>query len=909
MRKRAFIALAISCIVFLILLINSFLYLRISPFAKVGFSVLVSESYRDVFIDPKTTELIKGEKIKGKFYAQADNLGIVLIRFYNYKGGNPLQDKVVFRIKREGENKWYYENTYGINQFQQEQYFTFGFPKILQSEGKIYSFEIESLSGEKTVDATSLSKKHPRFASSYQFSKNDLKNLDKLTFFVSRKMFYAITHMNYLPVVFSFPLFFLLLTIVRRVKIAFLLSLWKKRNKIIKNLFLFFKRAVTKIRKALFFAAKFLQKFSIRTLKTIKKHERYFPFLHIFIILLIAFVARMSFYWDPKNFPDFFFGPIGGTGDYDQLMRHSMRFVWNNDLVTYYWSLINDYAVNLRLFAFFFKFFGFINGLAYVTYFLIFLSSVVCLLPFLLLSRLKTFSLGGFIASIFLAINPLSTWVSIARPLDTLTSFFFSFFIIFFILSLEKKNYLLASSLGAIAFLDIFNRPFMIFNDASSLILFAFYFLLTKRNLSTKFPFIKIAKADLFYAFTPFLIFGVLYVGWNIYYTATFHELWGFSPSSFVTTWNPIRNEERILGVHVFDRLSNYFVLLILTIEKLSSYMHIPAGILLGLTLLILLDMKYKRRIKSLLLFIFIPIFFVGGLFRLQQFLASELFFKPDLSNTAIRYFLDLNGRNFLLFFAFLEVTFVQLLFLRRDFIKVIITIIVYVFVLGYGLYTRFNDRHFIQVLLPFFIIFGFSIDKLLVRFSFKKKPIASFLFVVFIFGTVLFLGWNIIQNGRSLISNIIWRQGEISYLRAASQFIPPDGVILVGMHKENAVLISRYTKRDIVFNIKNPNPLLIPTGKQYFHTPIATNKIGTVYNFSDELDTDFKMTEILQDNNMFLKYKFFILDYEVEEWKKILTNPASGHPLFSSYINKYTLTEVTQKDGRRVYRLELRDN
>lgn len=903
MKKRAFIALGISCILFLVLLINSFLYLRISPFAKVGFSVVISESYKDVFTDPKTTELIKGEKIKGEFYAQADNLGIVLIRFYNHQGDNPLRDKVVFRIKKKGEEKWHYENTYGINQFQQEQYFTFGFPKIPQSEGKIYSFEIESLSGKKTIDATSLSKKHPRFASAYQFSKNDLKNFNKLTFFVSRKIFYAVTHVNYLPVIFSFPLFFLLITIVRNIKIKLVLSFWRKRDEIIKNLFLFFKRAVTKIRRALFFAAKSLQSFSLQTLKIIKKHENYSPFLHIFIILLIALVARISFYWDPKNFPDLFFGPLGGYGDYDQLIRHSMRFVWNNDLVTYYWSLINDYAVNIRLFAFFFKFFGFINGLDYVTYFLIFLSSLVCLLPFLFLSRLKKFSLGGFIASMFLAINPISIWISTARPLDTLTSFFFSLFIIVFILSLEKKSYLLAFLLGAIGFLDVFNRPFMIFNDASSLILFAFYFLLAKRNLSTKLPFIKIAKADLLYAFTPFLIFGALYAGWNVYYTVTFNELWIFAPSSFATTWNPIHNEERILGTHVFDRLSNYFILLILTIEKLSSYMNIPAVILFGLTSLILLDMKRKRRIKSLLLSVFIPILFVGGLFYLQQFLASELFFKPDLSNIATRYFLDLNGRNFLLLLVFLEVTALQLAFLGRDFIKFAITIIVYMFVLGYGLYARFSERHFIQVLLPFFIIFGFSIDKLLVRFSFKRKPMLSLFFAIFVVGTVLFLGWNITQNISSFISNVSWRQKEISYLRSASQFIPQDGKILVGMYGENAVLISRYTKRNIVLNIKNPDPILIPTGKQYFHIPITTNRTGTVYNFSDELDTDFKMAEILQDKNIFLKYKFFILDYEVEQWNKILTNKDAGHTFFP--INTFTLRRLNDpKEKRAIYQL-----
>ena len=72
-------------------------------------------------------------------------IGIVLVRFAQLSVR--VSDSVVFRIKKRGDDKWYYENTYKADQFQSGQYFTFGFPSIISSKNNTYTYEIESVSG------------------------------------------------------------------------------------------------------------------------------------------------------------------------------------------------------------------------------------------------------------------------------------------------------------------------------------------------------------------------------------------------------------------------------------------------------------------------------------------------------------------------------------------------------------------------------------------------------------------------------------------------------------------------------------------------------------------------------------------------------------------------------------------
>lgn len=95
----------------------------------------------------KTTsvKILKGEVYKQSFLSTSDSFGIVGVKFSNNNKIN--NDVLTFRIKEEGEESWFYENQYKTDQFQNNSFFTFGFPIINNAQGKYFIFEIESLSG------------------------------------------------------------------------------------------------------------------------------------------------------------------------------------------------------------------------------------------------------------------------------------------------------------------------------------------------------------------------------------------------------------------------------------------------------------------------------------------------------------------------------------------------------------------------------------------------------------------------------------------------------------------------------------------------------------------------------------------------------------------------------------------
>ncbi|MBI4091752.1 MAG: hypothetical protein HY427_00900, partial [Candidatus Levybacteria bacterium] len=174
------------------LLAYPYLSSKITRFSSLGFLSLVEERSEDIKkIGREDEHLLKGEKIVGKLRASANNIGILLVRFSQLSA--IVTDRVLFRIKEEGESKWYYENNYNANQFQPNEYFTFGFPSILDSKGKTYQFEVESLSGT-FKNGIGLSSKKPQTALVYKYTKEDLKNFNTLLVFMEKKLIYVINN-------------------------------------------------------------------------------------------------------------------------------------------------------------------------------------------------------------------------------------------------------------------------------------------------------------------------------------------------------------------------------------------------------------------------------------------------------------------------------------------------------------------------------------------------------------------------------------------------------------------------------------------------------------------------------------------------------------------------------------------
>lgn len=149
----------------------------INLYQNLGITILTYNHAAKEIVTKSYSELLKGQKIIGEFRAKDNNLGIVAVRFNTYFRIN--EDTVLFRIKNKKDKSWYYEYHYTTPQFQPNQYFTFGFPIIPDSEGNIYDFEIESTMGEHE-NAVALSPIEPIFETKYQYSKdlivNDIKH-------------------------------------------------------------------------------------------------------------------------------------------------------------------------------------------------------------------------------------------------------------------------------------------------------------------------------------------------------------------------------------------------------------------------------------------------------------------------------------------------------------------------------------------------------------------------------------------------------------------------------------------------------------------------------------------------------------------------------------------------------------
>lgn len=177
------------------------------------FSILSFSHNRNNFFNFQNTELLKGQTIKGEFVAKENNLGIVALRFNTY--GRINKDIVIFSIKQQNVNFWYYQNKYKVDQFQPDDYFTFGFPLINNSKSKVYQFEIESISG-KTGDAIALSSKEPIFLTKYQFpdARHSLS-------YILKKIINSFTSSDFIlhSVAFFLPLYFLIILFFLNLKI------------------------------------------------------------------------------------------------------------------------------------------------------------------------------------------------------------------------------------------------------------------------------------------------------------------------------------------------------------------------------------------------------------------------------------------------------------------------------------------------------------------------------------------------------------------------------------------------------------------------------------------------------------------------------------------------------------------
>lgn len=172
------------------------------------FTVLTREySKNTVNVLPKG-EIYQGTKIVGEFKATENYLGIIGFRFWTFYRLN--DDYMIFRIREKKSLDWYYQNKYKADQFQPDQYFTFGFPAIIDSKNKTYIFEIESFQGRPGV-AVRVSDLDPVFVAKYKYPRDLVSSsVSKFISFGSYKLANLVTRAEFKASSFIYLIPFLL---------------------------------------------------------------------------------------------------------------------------------------------------------------------------------------------------------------------------------------------------------------------------------------------------------------------------------------------------------------------------------------------------------------------------------------------------------------------------------------------------------------------------------------------------------------------------------------------------------------------------------------------------------------------------------------------------------------------------
>ncbi|MBA3723302.1 MAG: hypothetical protein H0W89_00210 [Candidatus Levybacteria bacterium] len=195
--------------------------------------LVLSYNHEQVDFKQVTYEpLQKGEKIGGEFEARENNLGILTLRFEQvlrmpYKD----EDELVFRIKEKGDKQWHYEGKYMSGLIFDVPFLPFGFPVIHESQGKRYTFELESLRGN-SKNGVVLSERAPNLVSKYQVSKEELSSDRKaLIFFTFKKLFASLQTIDVIFSSFIYLMpFILYMVYLSPLKKVLLLQLIRLRN-------------------------------------------------------------------------------------------------------------------------------------------------------------------------------------------------------------------------------------------------------------------------------------------------------------------------------------------------------------------------------------------------------------------------------------------------------------------------------------------------------------------------------------------------------------------------------------------------------------------------------------------------------------------------------------------------------
>lgn len=179
-----------------------------------GLNILTYKYHKNEFKPFKSSRILKGEILRAEIKSKAKNLGIISVRFNNFD--HISDDIMIYRVREKGQKNWYYQNQHSVGQFQPHGLFTFGFPLIPYSEGKVYQFELESKKGTPK-ESVALSILEPVLVTKHEYGREALMtNKDLLREFIFRKIDNLITDTDFIvsSLIYILPLLFYVLTFI-----------------------------------------------------------------------------------------------------------------------------------------------------------------------------------------------------------------------------------------------------------------------------------------------------------------------------------------------------------------------------------------------------------------------------------------------------------------------------------------------------------------------------------------------------------------------------------------------------------------------------------------------------------------------------------------------------------------------
>lgn len=113
-----------------------FLTLAVTPVQAAKIPMLTTDGTERVLLEVN-------RPVQASFVAPENHLGAIDLKFDTSRSSQAK--KVAFRLKKSGDEAWFYEHSYDASDFYNRAFYPFGFPVVADSAGQIFIYEVELL--------------------------------------------------------------------------------------------------------------------------------------------------------------------------------------------------------------------------------------------------------------------------------------------------------------------------------------------------------------------------------------------------------------------------------------------------------------------------------------------------------------------------------------------------------------------------------------------------------------------------------------------------------------------------------------------------------------------------------------------------------------------------------------------